>query len=78
MDVIQIGKGLNVRIFYNLVDCKHRVNCYYQEEREAELKKKYPSRGGRCSFNPSIFKCKAYLEFNPQEGVPEVYDLRYL
>ena len=78
MAVIQIGKDLNVRIFYNLVYCKHRGDCSYQEEREAKLKEKYPSTDGRCYFNPSIFQCEKYQELNPQERGPKHYDLRFL
>ncbi len=78
MDVIQIKQGLGVRIFYNLIDCKHRGDCSYQEEREAKLKGKYPSTEGRCYFNPSIFQCKKYQKLNPQAEIPEIYDLRCL
>ncbi len=78
MDVIQTKQGPEIKIFYNLVDCKHRGNCYYQEEREAELKKKYPSTEGRCYFNPSIFECEAYQKFNRQLGVQKIKDMRCL
>ncbi len=61
MSVIQIGKGLSVRLFYNFFDCPLRGNCDGQEAREAGLMKH------RCSFNPSIYKCKYYPEFNSKK-----------
>ena len=72
MDVIQTKQGLEVKNFYNWVDCPYRVCCPKKEEREKTLMMH------RCSYNPSIFECETYQEFNRQLGVQKIKDLRCL
>ena len=72
MDVLQTKQGLKVKIFYNLLDCPYILCCPKREKREKTLIR------GRCSFNPSIFECEAYQDFNYRLGVKKIKDLRYL
>lgn len=54
MDVIKTKQGIEVKLFYNWIDCPYRVYCLKREEREKTLIK------SNCSFNPSIYECEEY------------------
>ena len=49
-------EALGVKIFWNWQPCTYDKKCYYQEEKESNQPKP-------CSYNPNMFKCKAYQEF---------------
>ena len=49
-------EGLGVKIFWNWQPCTYSGKCYYQKEKEENQPKP-------CSYNPNMFKCIAYQEF---------------
>lgn len=62
-DIIKTKQGIDIKMFYNWMDCLYREYCPEREERERTLIKH------RCSLNPGIYKCKKYQEFNQQLGI---------
>lgn len=78
MDVIQTKQGIEVRIFYNWIDCPLRKCCPERENREKHLIRNHNLEKGRCSYNDKMFQCEAYQKFNSQTGVKKIKDLRYL
>jgi hypothetical protein len=72
MYIIKTKQGLGFRMLNNWLDCPHREYCPKREEREENLLRH------RCSFNPSIFKCEGYKNFNQQLGIEDIKDIRFL
>jgi hypothetical protein len=49
-------EAIGARIFWNWQKCPYDKICYFQEEKEKHQPKP-------CSYNPKMFKCIAYQEF---------------
>ncbi|MFA7707893.1 MAG: hypothetical protein WCX73_03005 [Candidatus Pacearchaeota archaeon] len=57
-------EAIGVKIFWNHQKCPHSGRCYHQEEKEKHQPKP-------CSYNPKMFECPAYQEYETGKRKPE-------